>query len=283
MTVIHGDCLAELAKLPDKSVDALITDPPYNINLAGWDNFTELAEFHKQAKRVVKPGGFYAFFGQMPTLADWHSAAMGAGFKFLEHVSWVKRLVTPSVRLSRSHESIFIYSAGKNRKFYQTKGPYEDVKLPGILVDIFTLEGLDRYVKNLWMKIENKNDQVRRGNRKQNVVFDRFPGRDSDRSPRETNFTNVWSFLPPAFAKRPNTGNEGHPTQKPLEIMKRLIEMLIPEGGVVLDPFAGSGTTAVAALELGREFILIEKEARFCEMAQERIAKVQEQQLKLAI
>jgi site-specific DNA-methyltransferase (adenine-specific) len=64
-----------------------------------------------------------------------------------------------------------------------------------------------------------------------------------------------------------------HPTQKPLELMKRLVEMLTPENGIVLDPFAGSFTTAIACLETGRRYVCIEKEDDYFEIGKNRISQ----------
>ncbi|MFM6726451.1 MAG: DNA-methyltransferase [Dolichospermum sp.] len=71
--------------------------------------------------------------------------------------------------------------------------------------------------------------------------------------------------------------NYQHPTQKPLLLISKLIEMLTDEGGTVLDPFAGSGTTAVACKELGRNYICIEKELEYYQIACKRINKPVEQ------
>lgn len=68
------------------------------------------------------------------------------------------------------------------------------------------------------------------------------------------------------------TGNKLHPTQKPVESLKPLIEAYCPPGGIVLDPFAGSGTTGIAARELGRKFILIEKSETYHRAAVKRFA-----------
>jgi site-specific DNA-methyltransferase (adenine-specific) len=64
-----------------------------------------------------------------------------------------------------------------------------------------------------------------------------------------------------------------HPTQKPLELIKRLVEMLTPENGIVLDPFAGSFTTAIACLETGRRYVCIEKEDDYFEIGKNRISQ----------
>ena len=269
--IIHGDCFEVLKTIPDKSIDAVITDPPYGIGLAKWDTVIDIPLFTKEVKRVTN--GFYAFFGQMPTMVNWINSANNEKLHYCEHISWVKRLTVQSSRLGRSHESIMIYSLGK-KKFEKIKGRYEDVKLPGIYVDTNTIEGLDRYIKDLRLKLLKGNEyECRTYSESRLPEYKRFTSR-SDRSPEFANFTNVWSFLPPTQSKRSNyQDNPGvyHPTGKPIEIMKRLVEMLTPEGGTVLDPFCGSGTTAVACKELGRNYICIEKELDYYQIACQRI------------
>jgi site-specific DNA-methyltransferase (adenine-specific) len=269
--IIHGDCFEVLKTIPDKSIDAVITDPPYGIGLAKWDTVVDIPLFTKEVKRITN--GFYAFFGQMPTMVNWINEANNEKLHYCEHISWVKRLTVQSSRIGRSHESIIVYSLGK-KKFYKTKGRYEDVKLPGIHVDTNTLEGLDRYIKDLRLKLLKGTAHNHRCYSESRLPeYKRFTAQ-GDRSPEFANFTNVWSFLPPTQSKRPNHQNNTevcHPTGKPLEIMKRLVEMLTPEGGTVLDPFCGSGTTAVACKELGRNYICIEKELDYYQIAYQRI------------
>ena len=269
--IIHGDCFEVLKTIPDKSIDAVITDPPYGIGLAKWDTVVDIPLFTKEVKRVTN--GFYAFFGQMPTMVDWINSANNEKLHYCEHISWVKRVTIQSPRLSRSHEDIIIYALNK-KNFYKTIGKYEDVKLPGVLVDIITLEGIDRHIKDLRLKLIKGDDyEYRTQSVSRLPEYKRFTGA-GDRSPEFANFTNVWSFLPPSQSKRPGYQNNPgiyHPTGKPLEIMKRLVEMLTPEGGTVLDPFAGSGTTALACKELGRNYICIEKELEYYQIACQRI------------
>jgi DNA modification methylase len=210
----------------------------------------------------------------MPTMVDWINSANNENLHYCEHISWIKRVCVPSPRLQRSHESIIVYTL-KNKKFYQTKGKYEDVKLPGVLVDVATLEGIDRHIKDLRLKLikgDDYNHHTRASSRL--PEYKRFSG-GGDRSPGLANYTNVWSFLPPTQSERLKyQGNKNmvcHPTGKPLEVMKRLVEMLTPEGGTVLDPFAGSGTTALACKELNRNYICIEKEKEYIDIIHKRL------------
>lgn len=260
-----GDWAYVMPLLPDASVDAVITDPPYGYGLDIWDTPIDMQAFSREVTRVVHPDGLYAVFGQMPTLFAWYDAAVQAGMAFLECIVWVKRIVTPGYRLSRGYEHILLFAVGKRRKLHQTRGPYEDVKLPGVLVDIVTLEGIDRHIKDL----RNGGGQSCRLPRNGDI-YERFDVCSSRRSPAQANYTNVWSFLSPNQAKRRKTPKD-HPTEKPLPIMERLVEMCSLPGQLVLDPFMGSGTTGAAALRLGRRFVGGEKHFPYLVEAQRRL------------
>ena len=284
--IIHGDCFDILKDIPDGSIDAVITDPPYGIGLAKWDSVVDIPLFTKEVKRVTN--GFYAFFGQMPTMVNWINSANNEKLHYCEHISWVKRtnVAIHSQCLNKSHESIIIYRVKKSNKFYITRGCYTDVKTPGIMFDTHSIESFSRYFSALVAKIKTgsfgKEDchfadtQKERFN--QTRKFKKLEMSRSEYAIRDVNFTNVWSFLPSyRQTGRAGKGIYNHPTEKPLEIMKRLVEMLTPEGGTVLDPFCGSGTTALACKELGRNYICIEKELEYYQIACNRINQPVEQ------
>ena len=224
--------------------------------------------------------GFYAFFGMMPTVLQPVAAAMEAEFRYLEHIIWVKRNTTPggnAHRLKRGHESIFVFGLNGRTQFNQSKGPFTDVKLPGVLLDVATIEMVDRHIKDLELQVRRGYGSNRAPTSKTSTAYLRYQ-KKSGRSGIHTelvNYTNVWSFLPPSLAKR--NGARLHPTQKPTEVMARLVEMLCPPGGLVIDPFAGSGTTGVACVQTGRRFIGIELDPGYADIARARIAKAAEQ------
>lgn len=265
--IIHGDAYELLPTIPDKSFDAVIIDPPYGMGIDTWDNKVDVAFFTEQFKRIGKE--FYAVFGQMPYIRKWDREAEKHGFHFCEHVSWVKRSSMPSYRLLKTHEEIFIYAIGKLKKFYVTKGRYEDVKIPGVMVDLISLEAIERYIGDLHYCINHKTPRKVKQERTCHSVYKRF---NSVRSTvREwVNFTNAWSFKPES-QKTFNRGGKFHPTMKPLLLQERLVDMLTPEGGSVLDCFSGSGTTAIACKRLNRQFLCIEKEQEYYELSVERL------------
>jgi len=120
--IINGDAYEILPTLPDRSFDTVILDPPYGMGIDKWDTSVDVAFFTEQVKRIGKE--FYAVFGQMPYIAEWHNEA-NRYFSFIEDVSWVKR--SPTIggnykNLRRGHEHVYIYAIGKNRNFYNVKG-----------------------------------------------------------------------------------------------------------------------------------------------------------------
>jgi site-specific DNA-methyltransferase (adenine-specific) len=268
--IIHSDCFDVLQQIPDNSIDAVITDPPYGIGLAKWDSIIDIPLFTREVKRVTN--GFYCFFGQMPTMVNWINEASQV-MQYKDHIAWIKRQVTQCNGLQRSHESIFVYKH-KGVNYFNTKGKYEDVKVPGILFDVVSIESIQRHLQDLKGRLKgNINPWVHNG-KSQETYQGRFDTRIKPigaRSPDTVNFTNVWSFLPPTHTNRNNKVKFQHPTQKPIEVVKRLIELTTPPGGTVLDPFCGSGTTALACKELGRNYICIEKELEYYRIACNRL------------
>jgi DNA modification methylase len=271
--IIHADCFDVLPTLQDDAFDAVITDPPYGMGLDTWDKPVDIPAFIEQVKRVGRE--FFAVFGQMPYIAAWHQEAVNQGLHFMEHISWVKRNCTPTRRLTRGHESIYIYAINGRREFYTKKGRYEDVKVPGLAFDVVSLEGIKRTFSEIFRLLDNRDD----GERKsipggKHEIYHRFRGieqtiRDK-RCSRMVNFSNIWSFLPQSKRFRAELHNI-HPNIKPLLLMERLIELLTPDGASVLDPFSGSGTTAIAAQRLNRQFLCIEKEHEYWSKSCERL------------
>ena len=149
------------------------------------------------------------------------------------------------------------------------------------MFDVISIESIARYVDNLrglmngttnGISIKSKTNTCQKSFKK------RFAIGGYDRSPQYVNFSNVWSFLPPTKVQYGKSAiKHQHPTQKPLELMKRLVELTTPPGGIVLDPFAGSGTTAIACLETGRQYICIEQSEEYYQMILARIADWEEE------
>ncbi len=275
---ILADSMQYMQTIEDNSIDCIMTDPPYGI--LGKDNLIETNidtdVFFKYAYRILKDDTFIAFFGQYPTLPRWTRSAEDAGFKYVDHIAWIKRIPSGGIQpLSRAHESFMIYKKGKP-SYIKTKGKYEDVKVPGVMFDTVTLEGISRYIDSLWRKKQGISTEIRRGSEKTNwhSIINSCPS--SDRCPRECNYTNVWSFLSHNQQNRGSKNSKklkgfGHPTIKPIQFLERAICLLSKPGDTILDPFSGTGTTAIACIKNERNYINIEIIQEFHELSLERI------------
>lgn len=274
-----------LEKVADDSLDAVIIDPPYGMKIddkkgidgatskdyEGWDDILEPDYISKVLSLIyskLKAGGFLAFFHQMPYAVEWFKQIEETDFNYKEHIAWIKRVQTNTKGLQRSHENIYIYCKG-SATWHTTKGFYTDVKLPLLLVDGYSLSGLDRYIKSLISKLRGK-EQISK--RKVDAMDEHKWRREieSDRSPFEVNFSNTWAYLPENTANRKN-GHVDHPTVKPTKLLERLVLLLTPPDGVVLDCFSGSGSTAIACDRQGRDWICCDTNPEYVTLAERRV------------
>jgi site-specific DNA-methyltransferase (adenine-specific) len=272
--LILGDCLKVLPTLAAGSVDAVVTDPPYGCGLDVWDR---LPDHDAVVRESLRSGAqYFAVFGTFTSLLGWHASAVNRRLVLREHIVWVKRMVLPGPRLSRGHESILVFSLPRRGKLYQTRGPYEDVKVPGILFDTVTIQTIQCHIAALKRQVRTGIVGVIKASTKSQEVYSRYKVNHALRFRSDPNFTNVWSFLPPGRANTYKT-EYSHPTEKPTAVIERCIEMTTPPGATVLDPFMGSGTTGVACVRTGRNFIGIEIDPTYFAIAERRIAEAQAQ------
>jgi len=245
--VLLGDCLEELRRLPDSSVDLVFADPPYNLQLAtellrpnntrvdgvdqDWDKFSSFAEYDRfsrawlgECRRVLKPDGAIWVIGSYHNIFRLGAAIQDLGFWIQNDVVWRKVNPMPNFRGKRftnAHETLIW--AGRDQKSRVT----------------FNYESL---------KAQNDDLQMR-----------------SD-----------WLFPICSGPERlkDEGGRKAHPTQKPEALIHRILLGTTNRGDVVLDPFFGTGTTGAVAKRLGRRFIGIERDPDYAQAAAERIAKV---------
>lgn len=227
--VLTMDCLDLLRLLPANSVQLIICDPPYNINLAAWDNFKNYVEWAavwlKEAERVLSSTGNIAIFGGLQYQGE---AGTGDLLEILMHMRRHSKMLLANLIIwyykngmsahrffANRHEEIAWF--GKTKKYY--------FNLDAVRVQF------DEETKRAYMRDKRlRPESIEKGK----------------------NPTNVWEI------GRLN-GNAiervGHPTQKPREVIQRLIRGLSFPGAVVLDFFAGSGVTTRVAIEEGRHSI----------------------------
>jgi len=247
-TIILGDCLEELKKLPERSVDLVFADPPYNLQLGGdllrpdnskvdavdddWDQFESFAAYDAftkawlaECRRVLKDDGALWVIGSYHNIFRVGSTLQDLGFWILNDIVWRKSNPMPNfkgTRFTNAHETLIWATKSRGGKRYT-----------------FNYDA---------MKMANDELQMR-----------------SD-----------WS-LPLCTGEerlKDEAGAKAHPTQKPEALLHRLILASTRPGDVILDPFFGTGTTGAAARRLGRHYIGIEREEAYAKLAKARIAKV---------
>lgn len=272
----QGDCLDLMKKLPDKSVDAIVTDPPYEYLNHNLDrHFNEEAVF-EQWNRVVKDSGMILFFGRGESFYRWNYFLNQMGWHFKEEVIWNKRRTSsPMLPIGRVHETISILSKG---------GKIRKVKVPYLEKNKYDLKKIVGDVKRLSSALNNPSELSMIGKYLENG---------------DNSYTSV-SVNGITLSKKTKTNNKGvdtikgfvegrvehdvieqlairnrkkqfHPTQKPTPLMERLINLVSDKGNVILDPFMGSGSTGVAAANLDRLFIGYEIDDEYFKIAEQRI------------
>ena len=235
-----GDCLDILPTLPDKCADAIITDLPYGTTACKWDVIIPFAPMWEQVKRLCK-GTFVTTASQPFT-----SVLVMSNLDWFKYEwSWDKGMGSNFANVKyqplKYHENIVVFSQNGHTYNPQYR---KDVKKP-----------FGRMVR------DNNSEHIK------NIPHTGVSGVGYPKSTLE--FT------------RPNnlTGGGLHPTQKPVALYEYLIRTYTNEGDTVLDFCMGSGTTGCAAIKTGRNFIGIEREPKYFEIAQRRIAEAQQQMI----
>ena len=324
--MIHlGDCLDVMATLPECSVDAVVTDPPYGLSFMGkdWDHAVPGAPFWNAALRVAKPGAHLLAFGGARTYHRLTCAIEDAGWEIRDCVMWLYGTGFP-----KSHNGAHGGTALKpgwepvivaRKKLAGTVAEnFAKWGTGGIDVDAGRLRGgpppsvpQPRFNSDSGLIYGMATGKGRCGAMSQatgrwpaNVILDEEAGAMLDEQSgerpgmsgggsgrRDGSMFGVGGVTKPetvrcdsggasrffycakASRRERGEGND-HPTVKPLALMRYLVRLFAPAGGFVLDPFAGSGSTGVAALQEGRSFVGIERDAHNVEIARRRIAEV---------
>ncbi len=247
-----GDSLNWLKSLKAETVDLVFADPPYNINKADWDNFEShehyvawSREWLKQAARVLKKNGTLYVCGFSEILADVKVAAMPF-FKGCRWIVWhYKNKANLGGDWGRSHESIVHFRKGKEFTFN-----IDEVRIP---YGAHTL----KYPSHPQAETSNF-------------------GKSGNGKNRENWVPNPKGAKPKDVLDIPTTCNgmgekTPHPTQKPEELLRKLVLASSNAGDLVADPFSGSGTTSVVAEQLGRRWLACDCSQQYNAWAIERL------------
>jgi len=258
--IINKDALKALPELPDESIDLIFADPPYWMRVNGvlervegtsydgcedsWDNqFSTLEEYEsftrqwlRECKRVLKKDGSIWVIGSMQCIYTIGGIMQQLGYWFINDVIWHKANPTPNFRGTRLNNSheTLIWAAKSDKSRYTFN--YKTAK--ELNFDSVTFE------------------EHKKGVRKQ--------------------MGTVWKIGICQGKERlkEESGQKLHSTQKPEELLYRIITVSSMPGDVVLDPFGGTMTTAAMAKKSGRRYIMIEKDESYCRYGQERIDNI---------
>jgi DNA modification methylase len=246
ITLYHGDCLVEMSKIPDGSVDMILCDLPYGTTACKWDNVIPFEPLWAHYWRVLKPNGAVVLFGSEPFSSHLRMSQI-KHYKY--DWVWVKNTSTgvSSFRYMpmKNYENIVVFCRQKTRFNPQ-------------MTKRFSQESENRYKY-----------KVQSGKSNHQSCGSELP-------PRQYTPDLVNPRMVINFKTEPNAKGKFHPTQKSVALLEYLIRTYTLEGETVLDNTMGSGSTGVACVNTGRKFIGIEMDDKYFAIAKERIEKAQE-------
>lgn len=222
----QGDCLEIMKEMPDQSIDCIITDPPYNIKQAKWDNEFPIGLAIGQCARLIKPNGNIILF------QGWSNVINTIWLIEHSRTNWILQdwIIYDRIKgrggkkhLVSTREDILWYSNGKG----------------------YTFKKIPSTIKKKTSGLGLKNGCEFRA------------------------LSNVWTDISPIVPW--SKERVKHPTQKPVQLMERCIQLWSNEGDTILDFTMGSGSTGVACKNLNRNFIGIELDEHYFNIAKERI------------
>ena len=247
--LIKGDCLVEMQNIPDKSVDMILADLPYGTTACKWDVIIPFDKLWKQYERIIIRNGAIVLFASQPFTS---SLVISNINMFRYSLVWDKGYACDFAmarnKILKRHEDIIIFS-------FATYGNGSKNKMK------FNPQGI--------IKTSRKRKEKTGGN-----TTEHRPGRKFKIVEYIQEFTNYPKSI---IRVSHDKINRLHPTQKPVELMEYLIKTYTNEGETVLDNTMGSGTTGVACKLTDRNFIGIEKDDKYFDMAQKRINETQVQ------
>lgn len=233
----NGDCLQMMKQIPDASVDMILADPPYGTTACKWDSVIPFEPMWKELERIIKPDGAICLFGSEP----FSSSLRMSNIKLFKY-DWIwdknrgNNYLDSRCRPNKIHEIISVFSK---------KGCSNGAK-----------EKMKYYPQGL-IPCDKITKRGHTGGTLNNCKYNEY----------NQKFTNY-----PRSILQFKTQQGLHPTQKPVPLLEYLINTYTNKGEIVLDFTMGSGSTGVAALNIGRKFIGIELDENYFDIAQSRMA-----------
>ena len=236
--IYHENCLEGMKRIPDGSIDMILCDLPYGLTSNKWDCRINLDLMWEEYWRILKQNGVIALNASQP----FTSILVGSQINRFKHEwVWIKNRGSNFANTVREpmkeHESVLIFSRGKwtyNKQMQERTGG-----------------GLSRVQYNV--KFESQSSNYRE-----------FEGRKTNKLP---------NLRVPSSWQKFNCEVGLHPTQKPVALCEYLIKTYTNPGETILDNCMGSGTTGVAAIRTGRNFIGFETEQKYYDIALQRLSE----------
>ena len=295
----HVNCLDAMKKLPDNSIDMVCTDPPYFLDGLGndWDktkldkkgssklvgnlpkgmkfdrkqskNFTEFYRgISDEAFRILKPGGAFISFSSPRLYHAMTVAVEDAGFEIRDMLGWIytqsqvkafsQDHIIDKDKNKSPEEKIKLKEKCKDWRTPQLKPAIEPMCLAVKPIEGRYIDNFEKYGTGL---MHTADDTKVDGKFPSNIMTTQDGVLDS-------------IFMVPKPTKKEKGDFNTHLSVKPAELIEHLIRLFTTEGAIVLDPFMGSGTTAVAAISCGRKYIGYDINQEYVEISNKRILSV---------
>ena len=246
--LFKGDCLEVMKDIESGSIDAIIADIPYGTTNCKWDSIIPLDKLWEQYNRIIKPNGAIVLTSTQP----FTSVLINSNIKNFKYCWYWDRCIKSNF-LNAKHQPIRHIETIP--VFYKKKPTYNPILKP------------KRKDQIRWNNIPSKQSQTDTLN-KVGYLENRFERRTI---PLDMDYpTELLKYSLPSANKGRN-----HPTEKPIELMEYFIKTYTNENDTILDNTMGSGSTGVAAKNLNRNFIGIEMDGNYFNIAEQRISQEQ--------
>ncbi len=293
----HGNCLDILRTMPDCSIDAVVTDPPYGLSFMGkrWDYDVPSTEIWAECLRVLKPGGYLLAFAGTRTQHRMAVRIEDAGFEIRDMLAWMYGSGFPkSHNLDGEHQGWGTALKPAMEPITMARKPFKATVAQNVQewgTGAINIDGCripcDDGFEKAWDNPVSTNISAKGGTYISEGIqhqvdlseykpSGRWPANVlHDGSPdvvRTIGEDSRFFYCSKSSSEDRNDGcDNNHPTVKPTDLMRYLCRMVTPTGGIVLDPFTGSGSTGRGAVLEGFRFIGCEMDADYIEIAKARI------------
>lgn len=272
--IYNIDCLEFMKNMESKSVDLILTDPPYLYLNHKLDRPFNEELFFSECFRILKDESILCFFGRGASFYKWGYLCQQLGFEFLEELIWDKNCSTsPFGNVMRNHETTSVWRKGKKQlnKVHVDKIEYDlgrgdiqklindNKRIVSDLKKINTFEDFEKW---------KKDKTIAKG--KHNITAG-VNGLRNNRGLLALKSYQDGKVLSSIVRVNREHYTMEHPTQKPLELIRILTELCSNQNDVIFDPFLGSGTTAIAAINTNRNYLGCEIDKEYFEIATKRI------------